>query len=108
MENVFWYIEVVNFVQELVDRLDGDYEIVVEYEYLNCVFVVNKKFLVDGKWWIWIEYFKFYFLMKRFKESGGEEKFLFDDYMVFIFDWVVFGVEERGFDFKEERYFRKK
>lgn len=108
MENVPWHTEVVNFVQELVDRLDGDYEIAAEHEHSNCVLVANKKFLVDGKWWTWIDYPKFHSLMKRFKESGGEEKFSSDDYMAPTPDWAVFGAEERGFDPKEERHFRKK
>lgn len=108
MENVPWHTEVVNFVQELVDRLDGDYEIASEHEHSNCVLVAHKKFFVEGKWWTWIDYPKFHSLIKLYKESGGNHKFSAEDYMAPTPDWAVFGAEERGFDPKEVRHFRKR
>ncbi|XP_022329631.2 S-adenosyl-L-methionine-dependent tRNA 4-demethylwyosine synthase TYW1-like [Crassostrea virginica] len=108
MENVPWHTEVVNFVQELVDRLDGNYEIAAEHEHSNCVLVANKKFFIDGKWWTWIDYQKFHSLIKQYRESDGKKTFSSDDYMAQTPDWAVFGAEERGFDPKEVRHFRKK
>lgn len=108
MKNVPWHTEVVNFVQELLNRLDGDYEIASEHEHSNCVLVANTKFLVDGKWWTWIDYPKFHSLIKLYQESDGKEKFSATDYMAPTPAWAVFGAEERGFDPKEVRHFRKK
>lgn len=42
MGNVPWHEEVVRFVQELTDMLDG-YEIAAEHEHSNCLLVANTK-----------------------------------------------------------------
>lgn len=106
MVYVFWYEEVVQFVCELVDLI-FDYEIVCEYEYFNCFLIVYKKFKIGGEWWMWIDYNCFQEFIQEYEDSGGLKMFSVKDYMVRIFYWVLFGVNERGFDFKDIRYQRK-
>ena len=42
MQNVPWHEEVVYFVKQLTDRLEG-YEIASEHEHSNCILIANTK-----------------------------------------------------------------
>lgn len=105
MQNVPWHEEVVNFVQQLADRLEG-YEIASEHEHSNCILIANTKFKVDGEWWTWIDYPKFHQLVKEYKET--QRVFSAEEYMAKTPSWAVFGAKEQGFDPIETRFFRKK
>lgn len=107
MENVPWHHEVIKFVQQLADQLEN-YEIASEHEHSNCLLLANTKFKVNGEWHTWIDYPKFHQLVKKYKESNGNMTFSAVDYMSKTPNWAVFGADERGFDPKETRFFRKK
>ena len=57
MDNVPWHEEVIDFVEQLSERL-GDYAIACEHEHSNCLMLAKKKFCIDGKWFTWIDYDK--------------------------------------------------
>lgn len=42
MQNVPWHEEVVYFVKQLADKLEG-YEIASEHEHSNCILIANTK-----------------------------------------------------------------
>lgn len=105
MQNVPWHEEVVYFVKQLTDRLEG-YEIASEHEHSNCILIANTKFKVDGEWWTWIDYPKFHELMKGYREN--QKIFSAEDYMAKTPSWAVFGSKEQGFDPIETRFYRKK
>ncbi|KAJ8308926.1 hypothetical protein KUTeg_012372 [Tegillarca granosa] len=107
MENVPWHHEVIKFVQQLADQLEN-YEIASEHEHSNCLLLANTKFKVNGEWHTWIDYPKFHQLVKKYKESNGNMTFSAVEYMSKTPNWAVFGADERGFDPKETRFFRKK
>ncbi len=72
MENVPWHEEVLSFVHQLADRLDG-YEVASEHEHSNCVLIANTKFKVDeGRWRTWIDYEKFHQLAENYRKTGEE------------------------------------
>lgn len=105
MQNVPWHEEVVYFVKQLADRLDG-YEIASEHEHSNCILIANTKFKIDNEWWTWIDYPKFHQLMSDFRDN--QKTFSSMNYMAKTPSWAVFGAKEQGFDPIETRFFRKK
>jgi len=105
MKNVPWHDEVVGFVQQLADSIEG-YEIACEHEHSNCVLLASTKFKIgEDKWNTWIDYEKFHQLYQRFESTG--ESFTAEDYMAPTPSWAVIGSEERGFDPIETRWHRK-
>ena len=107
MENVPWHSEVVRFVTELTNRLEG-YEIASEHEHSNCLLIAHKKFKVNDEWYTWIDYPTFHSLWQKYKASNGQETFCTQDYMAKTPNWAVFGASERGFDPEETRWHRNK
>lgn len=106
MSNVPWHEEVVGFVKDIASNLP-DYEIASEHEHSNCILLAHKKFHVDGEWWTWIDYPRFHQLVRRYRDTGGQETFTAQDYMAKTPFWAVFGAKEQGFDPAETRFFRK-
>ncbi|XP_067932054.1 S-adenosyl-L-methionine-dependent tRNA 4-demethylwyosine synthase TYW1-like [Watersipora subatra] len=105
MKNVPWHHEVVNFCQQLCERLPG-YAVSCEHEHSNCVLISHNKFYVENEWWTWIDYEKFHKLTQKFMDTGVT--FGSSDYMVKTPSWAVIGSDERGFDPQETRFHRKK
>ena len=58
MDNVPWHEEVIDFVEQLSQRLP-DYAMACEHEHSNCILLADKKFFIDGKWNTWIDYERF-------------------------------------------------
>lgn len=104
MNNVPWHEEVVSFVQQLADLLPN-YGIASEHEHSNCVLLANKKFLVNGDWWTWIDYEMFHNLITDYNKSG--KSFTSLDYMAKSPKWATYGADEMGFDPVETRFKRK-
>ncbi|KRY78617.1 tRNA wybutosine-synthesizing protein 1 -like protein, partial [Trichinella pseudospiralis] len=104
MANVPWHADVVDFVQQLVFQLD-DYEIAAEHEHSNCVLIAKLNFKINGQWYTWIDYEKFFSLAERFKKDGIS--FTSYDYMAKTPDWALFGASQRGFDPEDQRWYRK-
>ena len=70
MDNVPWHEEVVHFVGQLAEHLNGDYQISCEHEHSNCVLLTHKRFCIDGKWKTWIDYPKFHQLVQNYNQTG--------------------------------------
>ena len=70
MDNVPWHEEVVHFVSQLAEHLNGDYQISCEHEHSNCVLLTHKRFCIDGKWKTWIDYPKFHPLVQNYNQTG--------------------------------------
>ncbi|XP_054269058.1 S-adenosyl-L-methionine-dependent tRNA 4-demethylwyosine synthase TYW1-like isoform X2 [Macrosteles quadrilineatus] len=104
MQNVPYHEEVVTFSSKLTELLP-DYALASEHEHSNCVLIANKKFLVDGEWWTWINYERFHKLVERLEKTG--EPFTALDYIHPTPSWAVFGCDERGFDPVETRWHRR-
>uniref|UniRef100_H2YWM3 S-adenosyl-L-methionine-dependent tRNA 4-demethylwyosine synthase TYW1 n=1 Tax=Ciona savignyi TaxID=51511 RepID=H2YWM3_CIOSA len=105
LKNVPWHDEVLHFVSQLTDMLDG-YEIACEHEHSNCVLVAQTKFKsANGEWRTWIDYARFHELFQRFRATG--ESFTALDYTATTPAWAVLGADERGFDPQETRWRRK-
>ncbi|KRZ19156.1 tRNA wybutosine-synthesizing protein 1 -like protein [Trichinella zimbabwensis] len=104
MANVPWHADVVDFVQQLVFQLD-DYDIAAEHEHSNCVLIAKLNFKINGQWYTWIDYEKFFSLAERFKKDGIS--FTSYDYMAKTPDWALFGASQRGFDPEDQRWYRK-
>jgi len=101
MENVPWHAEVIEFAEQMAEKLNQEYAIASEHEHSNCILLASKRFLVADKWLTWIDYDRFHQLIK----SG--QQFSAMDYMAETPDWAVYGAKERGFDPMETRWFRK-
>lgn len=110
MENVPWHEQVIEFAQELLSHLpENTYELACEHSHSNCTLIANKKFKVDGKWRTWIDYEKYFELIKLQVGSGGESNGEFNslDYTAETPSWAIFGSEEGGFDPEHMRWIRK-
>lgn len=102
MENVPWHEQVVEFAQELLKLLPtGKYELACEHSHSNCTLLANTKFKKDDKWYTWIDYEKFFQLIK------SRVNFTSLDYMAETPDWALFGSTEGGFDPEHMRWIRK-
>lgn len=106
MDNVPWHEEVVHFVGQLAEHLNGDYQISCEHEHSNCVLLTHKRFCIDGKWKTWIDYPKFHQLVQNYNQTG--QTFSATDYMSETPSWAVFGSSERGFDPEQTRFHRNR
>jgi len=106
MDNVPWHEQVVEFAQELLQHLPQDmYELSCEHSHSNCVLIANTKFKLDGEWHTWIDYSKFFELVRRYEETG--EQFGSLDYVAKSPQWSIFGSKEEGFDPEHTRWIRK-
>jgi len=106
-----FHVEVVSFCRALEAALarlvpasaEAEYGLACEHEHSLCVLIANKrKFNVDGRWRTWIDYSRFFELVR----SG--KPFRAIDYMAETPSWAVFGAEEKGFDPDHERFRRTK
>lgn len=112
MENVPWHEQVIEFAQQLLNYIPFDmYELACEHSHSNCVLIANKKFKIDGKWHTWIDYEKYFELIKiqATRGGGGGEGCDFSslDYAAETPSWAIFGSEEGGFDPEHIRWIRK-
>lgn len=110
MENVPWHEQVVEFAKDLLTHLQEDtYELACEHSHSNCILIANKKFKINGKWHTWINYEKYFELIKLQVSSGGESNGEFNslDYTAETPSWAIFGSEEGGFDPEHIRWIRK-
>lgn len=110
MENVPWHEQVIEFAQNLLNYLPEDtYELACEHSHSNCTLIAHKKFKIDGKWHTWIDYEKYFELIKLQVSSGGESNGEFNslDYTAETPSWAIFGSEEGGFDPEHMRWIRK-
>ncbi|GAA5803645.1 hypothetical protein HPULCUR_009128 [Helicostylum pulchrum] len=101
MANVPFHVEVIDFCQKLVSKLDGDYEISAEHAHSCSLLIAHKDFKVNGEWHTHIDYDKFFELV----ESGKPFNSL--DYMAKTPEWALHGHEAAGFDPEETRFYRK-
>lgn len=101
MKNVPFHVEVIDFCQQIVDRLDGDYEISAEHAHSCSILIASKDFKVNGEWYTHIDYSKFFELVKSGKH------FTSLDYMAKTPEWALHGHEAAGFDPNETRHYRK-
>ena len=95
--------------------------------------ITHPQFFIDGKWHTWIDYSKFHELVlkktqsciyqsnvcvcvcvcvfppqiQRYEATEGRESFTALDYVSPTPDWAVLGHDQRGFDPRETRWFRK-
>ncbi|KAL0137418.1 hypothetical protein V8B55DRAFT_1528165 [Mucor lusitanicus] len=101
MANVPFHVEVIDFCQKLVSKLDGDYEISAEHAHSCSLLIAHKDFKVNGEWHTHIDYPKFFELVKSGKPFNSL------DYMAKTPDWALHGHEAAGFDPNETRHYRK-
>lgn len=103
MENVPWHEQVVEFGRELMTYMSGDdYELACEHSHSNCILIANKKFKINDKWHTWIDYGKFFELIR-----SKDVEFTSLDYASETPHWAIFGSEEGGFDPEHIRWIRK-
>lgn len=106
MENVPWHEQVIEFAQQLLEYLPKDkYELACEHSHSNCVLIADIKFKVDNKWHTWINYDKYFELLKVQVETQQEFSSL--DYACETPAWAIYGSEEGGFDPEHRRWIRK-
>lgn len=107
IKNTPYHEEVCVWVQKLVEeanRMCGEdtYELACEHQHSVCFLIANKKkFYKNNEWYTWIDYPKFHQLLAEGKPFTSE------DYMAKTEPWALFGAKEKGFDPKEERFYRK-
>lgn len=101
MGNVPWHEEVKQFVENFV-ALIPQYKIASEHEHSNCFLIAHEKFIVDNRWYTWIDYDRFHQLIAAGKPFKAE------DYLAPTPEWAVYGSKERGFDPIETRHRRNK
>lgn len=106
MQNVFFYNEVCDFVvvlEKVLKKRGLNYGIVVEYVYSCCILLVSDRFQKEGKWYIRIDYERFFELLE---ERGLDGEFMLEEYMGFeMLEWVMWG--RGGFDLRDQRVDRK-
>lgn len=108
MENVPWHEQVVDFGKQLLGYLASDrYELACEHSHSNCILLVDKKFKIDGIWHTWIDYEKFFDLIREHSMESDEKEFSSLSYIARTPDWAIFGSEEGGFDPEHMRWIRK-
>ncbi|KAL3229694.1 hypothetical protein RNJ44_01830 [Nakaseomyces bracarensis] len=91
MQNIPFYEECVNFVNEFCKELQRrglDYEVAAEHAHSNCILIANTKFKVDGEWYTHIDFDKFFTLLNDEKRT---EQFTYLDYMSKTPEWALFG-----------------
>ncbi|KAL8273885.1 hypothetical protein Esti_002208 [Eimeria stiedai] len=67
MENVPRHQQVLAFAQALCKALpSGLYAVACEHEHSCCVLLASTKYLRDGQWYTWIDYPKFFQLVRSF------------------------------------------
>jgi len=101
MKHVPYHAEVVKFCEDLCAALDGEYDIACEHEHSCCMLLAKKSFKIDNVWHTWIDYAKFFELVK----TRGED-FTSLDYAAPTPSWAIFRSEEHGFDPLETRHKR--
>ncbi|KNC96529.1 uncharacterized protein SPPG_08117 [Spizellomyces punctatus DAOM BR117] len=102
MKNVPYHHEVLTFCKDLCERLGGKYEVACVHEHSCSVLIADKaRYYKDGGWWTWIDYNRFFELIREGKPFTSE------DYMERTPDWGVVGDERGGFDPEETRFYRK-
>lgn len=103
MKNVPWHEQVVEFAKSLMMQLEmkETYELACEHSHSNCVLIANSKFKINGKWHTWINYEKYFQLIK------GRQEFDSLDYVAETPSWAIFGSPESGFDPEHMRWIRK-
>ncbi|KAH8914494.1 hypothetical protein BT69DRAFT_1232257, partial [Atractiella rhizophila] len=104
IKNSPFHDEVCNFVQALVDRLDGLYGMAAEHRHSCCVLAARQEFydVEKEEWRTWIDYDRFFELVE-----GGKD-FTAIDYSITTPEWAVYGSPEAGFSPEDTRWFRKK
>lgn len=106
MENVPWHQEVVDFGSQLLTHLaDDSYELACEHSHSNCVLIANTKFKINNKWHTWIDYEKYFELIRV--QADTKQEFSSLDYAAESPSWAIFGSEEEGFDPDHIRWVRK-
>ncbi|KAI8991668.1 radical SAM superfamily-domain-containing protein [Mycotypha africana] len=101
MANVPFHVEVIDFCQQIVDKLGGEYEISAEHAHSCSILIAHKSFKINGEWYTHIDYPKFFELVKSGKPFGSL------DYVAKTPEWAVHGHEAAGFDPNETRHYRK-
>lgn len=110
MENVPWHEQVVEFGKQLMEFLpENRYELACEHSHSNCILIADKKFKIDGAWHTWIDYDKFFDLIRTQTYGTLEDRKEFSglDYAARTPKWAIFGSEEGGFDPEHMRWIRK-
>lgn len=102
MENVPWHEQVIEFGQSLATLLDKEvYELACEHSHSNCVLIANTKFKINDKWHTWIDYEKYFELVRARQEFDSL------DYAAETPSWAIIGSPEGGFDPDHIRWIRK-
>jgi len=114
MQNVPWHQETCSFSEAIANRLaergiSARYSIATEHEHSCCVLLAREdKFKPNGVWHTWIDYAKYHTLIQDYYASGGEKKFISEDYMAITPEWALYKSKEHGFDPEESRWKRNK
>ena len=101
MANVPYHTEVIAFANQILSYCGEEYALASEHAHSCCLLIANKKFLKNNKWHTWIDYPKFFELVR----SG--QPFTSLDYTAETPDWAVYGHEAAGFDPEQERVYVK-
>ncbi|GFR44418.1 hypothetical protein Agub_g5622, partial [Astrephomene gubernaculifera] len=98
MANVPYHADVVEFGRAICEARGGEYGLACEHSHSCCLLLARTdRFLVDGRWHTWIDYDRFFELVRQ----GGE--FSSQDYMLPTPEWAVYGSTAAGFDPQQQR-----
>jgi tRNA wybutosine-synthesizing protein 1 len=75
LENMPWHEDIVAFSKKMLKNLP-DYELVTEHVSSRVVLLAKKKFFKDGKWYTWIDFKKYFELLKSGKDFSTEDYML--------------------------------
>lgn len=122
IKNSPWHDEVIKFVEDLCEEINDprhdpdpldpelenrssiglEYGLAAEHAHSCCVLAGHKKYLIDDRWHTWIDYDKFFELIKT-----GRQDFDGLEYCSLTPDFALFGSPEAGFSPEDQRWFRK-
>jgi tRNA wybutosine-synthesizing protein 1 len=72
LENMPWHEDIVDFSTKMLINMP-EYELVTEHVPSRVVLLAKKKFKIDGKWHTWIDFDKYFELLKSGKEFSAED-----------------------------------
>ncbi|KAI9000257.1 hypothetical protein BC832DRAFT_562912 [Gaertneriomyces semiglobifer] len=102
MKNVPYHQEVLKFCYDLAAKLGDKYEVACAHEHSCTVLIADKtKYFIDGSWHTWIDYDKFFELVR------ADKPFTWADYRRKTPEWALVGDSRGGFKPEDTRWYRK-
>ncbi|CRG93018.1 tRNA-YW synthesizing protein, putative [Plasmodium gallinaceum] len=104
MKNIPWHEEVYQFAYHLINcksSLTNIYEICCEHKHSCSILIAKKIFKINNKWFTWINYEKFQYLVKQNKDFNAV------DYCAETPEWAIVGSVEKGFNPCDKRVYTK-